>query len=355
MIQDAVMHMGMVRREEALLMPGPFWADLAEMVRRGVPDPETGLDLLALDRLDPRVQGGLRGSMALARGLAQAWRTVEGSDPVPAAVLVGRIEGGRIQAAAVPVEQWPDFASLHFSGDGLMAALGTGSQVRRFLCDEGLDRMGALMGNGGDDLDDAMPHPASVTLTTGLTQADPLLARVAAAAGVMGAGAVLLWLVQPNGWPVEIGDAGGPVGNSWHPAMAAAENLSHSFLTPTYGELVTKDLADDYWYDNHVRQRLLESLNKAGEERGVQITNFGFLDALAEMSPLRKILPHHLTRFFPEVERIFWCLRDTPEGPVFPGVMAAEWDPRPPATRFQMLSNYKVRIETANGRTFHRG
>jgi hypothetical protein len=62
------------------------------------------------------------------------------------------------------------------------------------------------------------------------------------------------------------------------------------------------------------------------------------LDALAEGSPLRIVFPHHLTRFFPEAERTFWCL---PESGL-EGLDPLVWDESSPLERLTLLSKVKV-------------
>lgn len=329
----------MIQRDEAFQKQGSFWTQLRETIEHGLADLATGFDRLAFDRLDPRVEGGTDGSFVLARGLAQAWRADAGHAPLPATILAGRLDGGTLRVREIPLEEWPMAAGLQFPGDGHQTVLPTGTLTRRIRGEGTRLAMEAFFGAplASDEL------KGDFTISAGLAERDALLARAAQAAGVDGSGAVLLWLFQPAGGPVDILDTGGPVRNAWHPAAAAGAHLSHSFLTPSYAVLAQQPQADP-WYDQATRDAVQGHLVAAGQERGVVITHRAVLDALAETSPLRKVLPHHLTRFFPEAERVFWCLNLSPEAleENLPGVDPQRWDLASPMERFNLLSGVKV-------------
>lgn len=322
----------MISRDDALNRPGRFWRELCIAVQDGVRDLRTGFDRMAYDWFDPRVEGGLSLDFVLARALSSFWRTPEGVAPHPVVVLAGRFEGGRLQVREVGVDQWPRLESIHLAADGPVAVGPGDSLVRRLRVDEGREAL--------EQLFEAGAVPGDLTVVCGLLGAESksyLLEAAIAQTGMEGPGAVVLMLYQPNAGPVDIQDSGGPMRNGWHPGLRASQHMSDSHLSAAYLRLISEE-SKEAWYDQGFRDQLFAALQPAAASRNLQLTHRAFLDALAEGSPLRRVLPYHLTRSFPEAERVFWCV---PAGGL-DGIDPLLWDPSSPLERLALLSQMKA-------------
>ncbi len=312
----------MISREQAFAQDGPFWTSLQRAIRKGVRDIHTGLDRLAYDHLDPRVEGGGTMDYPVQRLLAEVWRGPDDAPTVGVTLLLGRFFGGGLVVNEVPMEHWNVLQSIHFVADGALGSLSRGGSARRFRI-EGTEVFGETWELG------------DLTLVAGLAageDSDPVIRRAAALACVT-QGLVILLLHAPNVGPVEIGEVGGTQVNGWHPALMASTHLSGSHLSAAYLQIM--DGADpEPWYDQAFRDRLFAELKPGADARGIPLTKRSFLEALAEASPLRKRLPRHLTGWFPMVEMVFWTL---PEG-VLPGVDIIAWDESSPSERLGILT-----------------
>jgi len=311
-----------ISKDTAFAQTGPFWASLQQAIREGVRDIHTGLDRISYDHLDPRVEGGGTLDYALQRVLAEVWRRPEESSSVGVTLLFGRFIGGGMAVTEIALEQWPLLAEIHFAADGAVGTLSKGGFARRLRLD-GVDPLGETEG------------PGDMTLVVGLAAgeaSEPVIRRAAALAGVTG-GLVVLFLYEPNPGPVDIGEIGGSQVNGWHPALAASNHMSGSYLSASYLQIMDGDNQEP-WYDSQFRDKLFEALKPGADAQGIPVTKRSFLEALAEASPLRKRLPRHLTNYFPLAERVFWTL---PEG-VLPGVDIIAWDESSPMERLGILT-----------------
>jgi len=320
----------MISRDAVFQRNGIFWSNLGSAIKEGVRDRQNGFDRLAFDRLDPRLEGGAQLSFALSRALAQMWRTSPGTEPMEVCVMAGTIVGGALRVREILPDQWPLFESIHMVADGEVTVTSEQSITRRLRVDDGKEEMEALFGEAN--------LPGDVVLLTGLLSnlGEHLMSKAAEQIQEKPSGAGILFLFQPNAGPVDILDAGGPMRNSFHAGMAAARNLSESHLSRSYLSLINTE-EKETWYDQGFRTKLMEGLAAGAVERGMEVTKMDFLNALAEGSPLRRVLPSHLTRFFPEAERLFWCLQ---EG-VYPGIDPSLWDECSPVERLEVLCAVK--------------
>lgn len=314
----------MITRETAFTQEGPFWGELRKAIQEGVRDIRTGFDRVSYSHLDPRVEGGGTLAFALQRVLAEAWRVPEGSGrTLDSMVLVGRFEGGRLAVQELPLASWPVLGEIHFAADGPVEVTSRNAVIRRLRVDGGAEILEALFGDA--------KIPGDLVVISGVAagdQSDPIIRRAAAAAGAE-AGFIALFLYEANAGPVDIGTVGGTVVNGWHPALMASNHMSGNHLSAHYLTLMD-DPGQERWYDADFRKDLYEAMTA----NGVTVTKRGFLEALAEASPLRKKLPPHLTGMFPDAERVFWTL---PDG-VFPIIDQAIWDESSPFERLRLLA-----------------
>jgi len=311
-----------ISKDNAFAQTGPFWVKLQQAIREGVRDIHTGLDRISYDHLDPRVEGGGTLDYALQRVLAEVWRGPDESSAVCVTLLFGRFIGGGMAVTEITMEQWPVLEEIHFAADGSVGNLSKGGFARRLRLDD-IEPLGETEG------------PGDMTLVVGLAAgeiSDPVIRRAAALAGVS-SGLVVLFLYEPNPGPVDIGEVGGSLVNGWHPALAASNHMSGSFLSASYLQIMDGDSTEP-WYDSQFRDKLFETLKPGADARGMPVTKRSFLEALAEASPLRKRLPRHLTNYFPLAERVFWTLQ---EG-VLPGVDIIAWDESSPTERLGILT-----------------
>ncbi len=320
----------MISRDEVFAMKGVFWKSLRASIAEGLRDVKTGFDRLAYDRLDPRVEGGETLSFALCRALAQIWRTGEGVEPMAACVFVGTVQGGMLKVRELPLEEWPTFENIHIASDGLANLTSAQTVTRRIRVDDGREGMDQLFGIA--DL------PGDVVLAMGLLSNpdERLMREVAKQANAGRNGVAVVFLYQPNAGPIDIGDSGGPMRNCFHPGLAASHAMSNSHLSANYLRLMQVEEKEN-WYDADLRKQLMEGLVAGAAQRGLEVTKRGFLDALAEGSPLRRVLPAHLTRYFPEAERLFWCLQDG----IYDDIDPAVWDESSPMERLALLQELK--------------
>lgn len=320
----------MISREQVFAMKGVFWNSLRTAIAEGLRDVKTGFDRLSYDRLDPRVEGGENLSFALSRELAQIWRIEESSEPMEVCVFVGTIQGGMLKVGELPLEDWPALERVHIASDSLANLTSAQTVSRRIRVDDGREEMIQLFGMS--DL------PGDVVVALGLlSNTDERLMREVARLTEPGRrGAAVVFLYQPNSGPIDICDSGGPLRNRLHPTLAASNAMSHSHLSASYLRMMQVEEKEN-WYEGEIRKQLMEGLLAGAAQRGLEVTKRAFLDALAEGSPLRRVLPAHLTRFFPEAERLFWCLQ---EG-IYQEIEPTIWDESSPMERLALLQSIK--------------
>ena len=321
----------MISREDVFRRTGRFWNDLRASIADGVRDYMTGFDRLSFDRLDPRVEGGDTLDFALGRALAQIWRISENADPMDVCVYAGQLNGEDLALREIGLDEWPSFVQIHMVADSPATLTSELSITRRLRLDDGAEALEGVFG--------VSKLPGDLVMIEGLlsNSGELVMAKVAELAGAEAQGAAIVLLYQENAGPVDIGDAGGPMRNGFHPTLAATNALSHSHLSASYLRLLNLDEKEN-WYDEKFRRQVMDGLVAGGQARGVEITKRGFLDAMAEASPLRRVLPTHLTRFFPEAERLFWCLQ---EG-VYPHIDSIAWDESSPVERLSLLTEIKM-------------
>jgi len=317
--------------EDLKAQEGPFFRALLDSVIEGQRDYITGHDQVVSEFVDPRVSGLVDGRVILARCLASAWRCPENEPLLPVLLLAGTgAPGGGFRA--LPLEEWADWADFRcFDGPG--SALPSGARVRRFLiqhppesiCREVFEKKTGDLSESGLAEDEGLRDGACLTVRIGLGSRDPLLGEAVIRAGVpleeKGAEyAVILALHAPIPQVVEV--PWGGVENQWRVSLAPHMDGSH--VTPLLAQLLSGEPRPDTWGDDAFRNELLQHLCAA---KGEDVTKREFLNSLANAQPLRTVLPPWLTRYFPEVETVFWCCGDP------------TWDMSSPGDRFALLQS----------------
>jgi len=322
------------------------------MTIQGDRDLATGGDRTTMTFVDPRVSGAISLDLVLARAVASAWRRPEGAPIPPFRLLVGTTLG-ETRVAEVGIEDWRKLSQIGLASDGNPTTLGYGSNVRRFVAVDGAEVVYDLFRLAGSRWAEGFSHvegqaliqdqlvtreqclPGNLTVRLGEPSTDPLLAHFMALAGSgADAGAdqaVCLMLFSPANTTPRIGDAGGPQ-NAWRGGREATNHMSGTHVTRLLAQSLASTPAQDPWTDDGYREELFQALTEA--RNGERPEKREFLNTLAGASPLRKLLPVYLTRFFPEVETVFWCCGD----PL--------WDKSSPADRFMLLAD-TVKAEMA--------
>lgn len=312
----------------------PFFRELERGVLDGRRDFVTGGDQIVSEYIDPRVSGWVDGTFILARALASAWRCPEEEPHLPVVLIVGRA-GCPMDYRVLELGDWPKLATLA-GYDGSSSVLPSGSRIRRFVMEGGNSVFESVKSNNqrnalrNEEFRTDGNTLWQVTLRLGMAENDGVIGEALRKTGLLeeGKGAecavILLISTQIDRQREEIGG----VENAWRPSLVP--HLDGSHITPILARMMTEDARPEKWADCAFRDELRAELASA---KGAEPTLREFLNALANASQLRRIYPVWLTRFFPEVETIFWCNGD----PL--------WDKSSPTERFMVLST----METEKG------
>lgn len=326
----------------AALVSGVLPARLGVMVIEGDRDPFTGDDrIVQTPFVDPRVSGTVTLGFVLARCLAAVWRRPEDDPAMPFQILVGTAIGST-QVRELPIEEWASLEQVQLSSDGSPTDLECGSVARRFVVARGSETIYPLFQLGktpwakgfwhweGDtpvqdrEVTEMTCVPGVISTRLGADVSDPVLARMKELAGADAASpcAVLLILFAPANPRVEAGDGAG-ASEGWRGPRESTRHMSGTHVTRFLAENLAGEPGKDPWTDDDYRAELFRAIYE--ENGGVEPTLREFLDTLACASPMRRLLPKYLTRFFPEVELVFHCCGDP------------TWDEASPTARFAML------------------
>ncbi len=298
----------------------PWAVRLARMVRCGQRSHFTGDDLTIQEWIDPRLTESLPLDFHLARALTAAWRAPEGMDQVPVVVL-GVDYSEVLKARILKPDDWEVFGRIESQADTLgWRCRGEATSRRQTLIVGNPEAMLQVFG-----CETQMGDTVDVTITVGNSARHAflshLLSQVDSELAAEGVGVIAF-----IGRRREVLDPvqGGP-DNEWNVIPARANHhMSGSFLSKYHAERSQRGQNADSepWHLQEVRDALYK---EACEYLQRPPTLREFQDILAESSPMRSIFPPHLLRFFPDVDRIFWCLGE----PV--------WDGSSPTERFQIL------------------
>ena len=324
---------------------GVLPARLGAMVVEGDRDPFTGDDrIVQTPFVDPRVSGSVTMGFVLARGLAAAWRRPEDEPALPFQVLVGTVLGPTV-VRELPVEEWTAMGRLSLASDGSPTDLECGSVVRKFVAVDGSETLHQMFRLGETQWAKGFWHweeglpvqdrvvdreacaPGVLSVRLGTPAADPLLARMRELAGATPEElaepcAVLLMLFAPANPQTVVGDGAGSE-EAWRGPRESTRHMSGTHVTRFLAENLAGTPDKDTWSDDEYRAELYKAMVE--ENGGAEPTLRDFLDTLACASPMRRLLPKYLTRFFPEVEMVFHCCGDP------------TWDEASPAERFALL------------------
>lgn len=315
------------------------------MTVQGDRDLVTGEDRTHMRFVDPRVSGAINLELVLARSIASAWRRPEDDSLHPFRLLVGTTLGESL-IREVPVEDWKVLSQIVLASDGNPTDLACGSIARRFVAQSGAQEVYDLFRLGESAWRQGFSHheagtnvqdshlladsclPGTLTVRLGTPSSDPVIAHMMSLAGVpadeLGQPCVVcLMLFAPANPHPRIGDLGGPQ-NAWRGAREATVHMGGTHVTRMLAESLASVPAEDPWTDDAYRAELYQAMSEA--RNGEPPILRELLNTLAGASPLRKVLPVYLTRFFPEVETVFWCSGD------------AAWDRSSPSVRFEFLA-----------------